>query len=154
MTAREFFQDVAKAVAEHREAELALLYGPPRRPGAPGGGGVSSPVEARVESNEKAREVMAATEEVIGRGLRRIEELRAVFGESRAEAVELHYIDLVPWDDVAAEMGVGRATVFRWCDLMFDWIDSYGWARLALGVGTADDSAEYRPALEGETPKC
>ena len=96
MTAREYFEDVARAVREHRDAELLLEFGPESGPDGCGGADPSAggPVVSRFASDERAREVMRATEETIGEALRRIEELRRVFSR-KADAVELRYVDQV-----------------------------------------------------------
>lgn len=126
-TAREYFEDVAEAVRQHRQAELILAFGPPRRSGA--GAGISDPVAARAASDESARATMDATEQRIGEGLRRIGELRRIFARM-ADVVEMHYVDLMPWGDVADEIGIGERTAKRWCGNVFAYIDSVGWAHL------------------------
>lgn len=90
-------------------------------------------------SDEDAREAMSVTEEVIGEGLRRVAEIREMFGDSRADAVERHYVDLAPWADVAAELCVSKRTVLRWVDVVFDWVDAHGWAHLSMCEGFAED---------------
>lgn len=137
--ARDYFEDVSRAVREHRRAELLLEFGP--EPGAGGGPcdpSAGGPVVARLVSDEMARESMRATEAAIGEALGRIEELRRIFSR-KADAVELHYVDLLPWDAVAERLGRSRRTAIAWRDEMFDWIDSIGWARLRGGVGFAED---------------
>lgn len=126
-TAREYFEDVAEAVRQHRQAELILAFGPPRRGGA--GAGISDPVAARAASDESARATMDATEQRIGEGLRRIGELRRIFARM-ADVVEMHYVDLMPWGDVADEIGISRVTVIRWNNNIMDFIDQTGWAHL------------------------
>lgn len=126
-TAREYFEDVADAVRQHRQAELILAFGPPRRGGA--GAGISDPVAARAASDESARATMDATEQRIGEGLRRIGELRRIFARM-ADVVEMHYVDLMPWGDVADEIGISRVTVIRWNNNIMDFIDQTGWAHL------------------------
>lgn len=139
VSAREYFEDVSRAVREHRDAELLLTYGPPSGADGCGGADPSSggPVMARVVSDETAREVMRATEQTIGEALRRIEELRRVFSR-KADAVELRYVDLMAWRDAALELGVSERTARLWCAQMFDWVDSLGWARLRSGRGVAE----------------
>lgn len=138
MDAREFFEDVADASWQHREAETLLLFGQPRRPAPRCSGGMGDPVGSRFESDEEARAIMEATEERIGEGLRRIAELRRIYAR-KADVLELHYVDLMPWADVAREMGIARSTAIRWRGELFDWVDSFGWARLREGKGVAMD---------------
>ena len=134
-TAREFFEAVAEAVRDHRAAELILAYGRPRIQGV-GRSGMSNPVEARFESDEAAREVMAATEEIIGEGLKRIEEIR-LKAEYTADIIDMHYIDLLTWHQIIDVLNDGRGeeefkerTIKRWCSNIFAAIDEKGWAWL------------------------
>ena len=135
MTAREFFEAVAEAVREHRQAELTLEFG--AQSGSGGGGDGDGPVWARVASNADAREKMGRTEGIIGEGLRYIEGLRRVFSR-KADVIEMRYVDLLPWDAIAGELGVTRMTANRWMHEMFDWVDSVGWAHVADGSGVAE----------------
>ena len=138
MTAREYFEAVARAVREHRDAEVLLQFGPARSGTAGGGGDPRSggPVAARFASDELAREVMASTEAVVGEALALLEGLIDLFGP-KALAVELHYLDGLRWADVAAELDVGESTARLWCAQVFDFVDSAGWARAREGVGMA-----------------
>ena len=139
MTAREYFEGVSDAVRSHRRAELALAFGP--EPSGFGGGPADpasgGPTASRALANERARSEMEQAERAIGEGLARIEELRRIFSR-KADAVELRYVDLLPWAQVAEELGVDKRTAMRWRDELFDWVDSFGWARLRLGMGTAE----------------
>lgn len=139
MTALEYFEDVSRAVREHREAELTLTFGPartgaPRGPSSPSSGG---PTVSRFLSDERAREVLRSTEATIGEALGRIGGLRIIFSR-KADVLELHYVDLVPWDGVASSLRVSRATAMRWRDELLDWVDTAGWARTREGVGFAE----------------
>lgn len=80
---------------------------------------------------------MRATEATIGEALGRIAGLRLIFSR-KADALELHYVDLMPWEGVAAELGVSRSTAMRWRDELADWVDSFGWARAREGFGAAE----------------
>lgn len=137
MSAREYFESVADAVRRHRDAELILTFGMPRPRTIGGSGFGDGPVVSRVVSNERALETMRTTEDVIGEGLRYIAGLRRVFA-SKADVLERHYIDLLPWADVAAEIGRDSRTVMRWRDELCDWCDAVGWAHVADGTGTAE----------------
>lgn len=137
VSAREYFEQVADAVRRHRDAELVLAFGAPRPRTIGGSGFGDGPVVARVISDERALGEMRATEEIIGEALRYIEGLRRVYCR-KADAMEMHYIDLMPWADVADEMGRDARTVMRWRDELCDWCDSVGWAHVADGTGTAE----------------
>ncbi len=154
MTAREYFEGLSDAVRRHRRAELLLEYGPARPACPAGGGSVEGPTMARAASNEAARRAMERAEEEIGEGLERIEWLRRIFSR-KADAIELRYVDLMPWHRVAEEIGVDSRTARRWHDELLDWVDSFGWARVRLGVGIAEDSAAYgRTPVDGAPSEC
>ena len=135
VTAREYLEGVASDVRAHRRAELLLTFGPASG-GMRGGSGLTDPVQARFESDERARAAMARTEETIGEALARIDGLRTLFGR-KADVLEMRYIDLAAWDEIAAELGVDKRKAHRWHDMVCDWVDSFGWARASRGYGTA-----------------
>ena len=136
--AREFFEGVADAVRRHREAELILQFGSPSGAKVGSGGGYGDgPVVARIMSDERALGVLRETERVIGDGLRYIAGLRLVWSR-KADVIEMHYVDLMPWADVAAELHIDRRTAMRWRDDLFAWCDLVGWAHVAAGMGNAE----------------
>lgn len=136
MDAREYFAEVERAVRDHRAAELILAYGEPRR----GDGGRSSlpgnPTARAAESAARAKATLARTEAVIGEALGRIEGLRLVVGR-HAEVLEMRHVDLMAWADIADELGVTTRTARNWRDTALDWVDSFGWAHVVSGIGTA-----------------
>lgn len=129
-TAREYFEDVAEAVRQHRQAELILAFGQPRA-GDPGGSGCYAvdPVFSRLLSDDAARETMAATEEIIGDGLRVIEGLRRVY-PGMAEVLELRYIDLLSWRETADAMHASVSSVRYYQDVIYRFVDTVGFARI------------------------
>ena len=138
MDAREYFEAVSQAVRQHRAAELVLQFGEPRS----GSGGVSSsavsdPTARAAEAAARAKRTMADTEEVIGGALARIDGLRMVVGR-RADVLEMRYIDLMAWPEIAEGLGVSPSTARRWHDVACDWADAHGWAHVAEGVGGAE----------------
>lgn len=135
--AREYFESVADAVRRHRDAELVLAFGRPAHVKVGGRSMGDGPVWARVVSDERALAEMRETEHVIGEALRYVEGLRRVFSR-KADVIELHYIDLMSWADVAAEMGRTRQTCMAWRDQLLDWCDMVGWAHVAAGTGVAE----------------
>lgn len=142
MTAREFFDQVSAAVRDGREAAMLLEYG--CGGGCSGGGQVrrsepSDPVQARFDADEAARERLESARGTVADGLRVVAGLRRVYAR-KADAVELRYIRLMPWQDVADAMGIGRRTAIAWADQLLDWVDCVGVARAALGSGIAQDS--------------
>ena len=92
--------------------------------------------QRRCPGDERARAAMARTEETIGEALARIDGLRTLFGR-KADVLEMRYIDLAAWDEIAAELGVDKRKAHRWHDMVCDWVDSFGWARASRGYGTA-----------------
>lgn len=142
MTAREFFDQVSAAVRDGREAAMLLEYG--CGGGGSGGGPVrrsepSDPVKARFDADEAARARLESARGTVADGLRVVAGLRRVYAR-KADAVELRYIRLMPWQDVADAMGIGRRTAIAWADQLLDWVDCVGVARAALGSGIAQDS--------------
>lgn len=140
ITAMDYFEAASAAAREMREAELVLQFGPDAC-GASGGAGDPSsggPTFARFVSDEQARATIDACGRTVGEARKRCAELRLIFSR-KADAVELHYVDLMPWEEVAAELRVSRRTAIAWRDQMFEWVDSLGWAHLRSGVGSAED---------------
>lgn len=140
MTAEEYFDGVADAVRARREAELLLEFGTARAGSCPGRADPSAggPTFAEAAASEEARARIAEAERAVGEGLRVIAGLRLVYSR-KADVLELRYVDLLPWDGVAAELGVARRTCMRWRDELLDWVDAVGFARAALGVGFAGE---------------
>ena len=130
MTASEYFAALADAVREHRKAELLLTFGQPRGGDTVGGSAsVSDPVLARAIYDEAARAILEATEDVIGDGLRVIANLRRIY-PGMAEVLELKYIDLLTWAQVADELNIGASTARLYQSLIFKFVDSVGLARI------------------------
>ncbi len=137
MTAREYFAGVEREAKAHRRAELLLEFGPPTG-GARGGKGPADPVQARFESDQRARAELERTGAAIGEALERIEAIRGLFGR-KADVLEMRYIDLLAWDEIAHEFAVSIRTAYNWRNVLCDWADSFGWARAMSGSGTAQE---------------
>lgn len=138
MTAREYFDAVAHAARELRAAQLVVEFGPARgegggRPDPSSGGPTAAQAAAVIEAQER----IDACTDTIGDALALIEGLRLVYSR-KADAVEMRYVDLMPWDGVAAELGVTERTARRWRDELFEWVDAVGFARAKAGVGFAE----------------
>lgn len=136
MDAAAYFAQVEAAVRAHRNAELVAAFGEPRHEGAARGSTPGDPTARAAEARARALETLRETEAVIGEALRRIECLRLVVGD-RARVLELRHVDLMPWEDVAAELGVSVSTARRWHDVACEWADAFGWAHVASATGTA-----------------
>ena len=61
---------------------------------------------------------------LIGESLAMIESLRKVFTRN-ADVLELYYIELRTWAEIAEDMHVADITVRRWRDELFEWLDQY-----------------------------
>lgn len=78
----------------------------------------------------RASEMLASVEakrdaalESIGEALAIIEGARRAMG-SKADAVELYYIDVLEWDAVAQELGVSERTARYWANDVFAMLDA------------------------------
>lgn len=130
MTASEYFAALADAVREHRKAELLLAFGQPRGGDTVGGSAsVSDPVLARAISDDAARAILEATEDVIGDGLRVIANLRRIY-PGMAEVLELRYIDLLSWRETADAMHASVSSVRYYQDVIYKFVDAVGFARI------------------------
>lgn len=142
MDAREWFDDVRRAAIAlgPAEAELAALYGP----GSPAGVGVRSGsagdggMLAKAMSASRLRDEVAELEHVVGAALKVVAGVRAGMGERYADALELRYIDAMPWDEVAERIGCKRRRAMELRDIACDWVDSVGMACVAGGYGDGD----------------
>lgn len=149
MTAREYFDGVRDAVRRRREAELFVEFDgddwrPPRAPGV----GVGDPTanaavyraDVLAERLDEARREIESCEEVIGGALELIAGIGAALGgrgAPYADVLELYYIDLMTWGDVANELGCSD----RYCRMLrnvaLDWVDAVGLPRARGGEGIA-----------------
>lgn len=78
----------------------------------------------------RATEMLASVEakrdaalESIGEALAIVEGARRAMG-SKADAVELYYIDVLEWDAVAQELGVSERTARYWANDVFAMLDA------------------------------
>lgn len=92
-----------------------------------GANGVGDPVFGTIV---RASEMLASVEakrdaalESIGEALAIIEGARRAMG-SKADAVELYYIDVLEWDAVAQELGVSERTARYWASDVFAMLDA------------------------------
>lgn len=136
MDAAAYFRAVEDAVRARRRAELVLAYGEPRAQGGARGSSPGDPTARAAESLARARASLADADAAIAEAMRRIECLRLVVGD-RARVLELRHVRLMPWEDVAAELGVSVSTARRWHDVACEWADAFGWAHVSSATGAA-----------------
>lgn len=132
VTAREYFERVRRdSVALQgylREIDALKDELPPTTSGILGPRGMASDPTAaavmrRQEMLARAESGRDAALVSIGEALAVIEGVRRVLTR-KADAVELYYIDLMPWAQVAQELGIGESTARMWRDDAFRWLDS------------------------------
>ena len=130
-TAREYFNRVRRdSVALQgylREIEALKDGIVPSGETMRGAKGAGDPVFGTIV---RASEMLASVEakrdaalESIGEALAIIEGARRAMG-SKADAVELYYIDALEWDAVAQELGVSERTARYWANDVFAMLDA------------------------------
>ena len=130
-TAREYFNRVRRdSVALQgylREIEALKDGIVPSGETMRGAKGAGDPVFGTIV---RASEMLASVEakrdaalESIGEALAIIEGARRAMG-SKADAVELYYIDVLEWDAVAQELGVSERTARYWASDVFVMLDA------------------------------
>ena len=149
MTAREFFESAASA-QRRIDGRLAAIRAMREREGARAqsyeaigrGSGASDPmaaVAARIDAEAEAeREMAQLSSEVesardVCRGVRAANPSHPLWGD----ALELHYIELLGWDDAARYLGVTGEGLRRAAYAALDWIDMVGIAAAREGCGQA-----------------
>ena len=117
------------------------------------GGDVSNPVEselmARARMLDRLRESRDAALDAIGDALVVLEGVRAALGDSKADAVELHYIDCETWERVAAALGVSLITCKRWRSQAFEWLESQPMAYVVGLRGLQPSVVSVEPTTNG-----
>lgn len=150
MTAREFFE-AARAAQRHIDGRLAAIRAMREResvrsPGYDAVGrsfGSSDPMaaaDALVDAEEAARSELAAYEREVAdaravcRGIRAANPTHPLWGN----AVELHYLDLMGWDEAGRYVGASGESMRRAAYAALDWVDAVGIARARDGMGQAE----------------
>lgn len=140
--AAEFFADVSRAAAEVGRLWAVIESGGESALSGGGGGGAAKAVSdptagkacAMLAAVEAARERLPAAEALVGEGLAVIAGVKGRLGQAYGAVLELRYVDGLTWEDVASEMGAGRATCFRWHGVALDYVDSVGLDRARQGA--------------------
>lgn len=130
MTALEYFRALAEAVKAHRDAELVAQYGRPRVAGGGGGSAPGDPTARAAAETLEAQADMARAQEVIGDGLRVIEGVRRTLGEDYGDALEMRFVDLMSYRDMAREASCSHQTALNRVGVGLDWTDRWGVAWL------------------------
>lgn len=130
---RRFFAEVRHAVGRldavrHELADVADML---PTSGSGHGSGISKPTEARAlwlvcEAPAMAQRLEAERERleaVIGCGLVLCQMVRDGLGDVYAEVMEAHYVDCMPWADVAESVGYSVPHAKRLGGVACDWID-------------------------------
>lgn len=149
ITAREYFE-AARSAQRQIDGRLAALRSMMSREGVRGqsyeaighGSGVSDPMRAtdeRMDAETRARTELASCE-------REVEDAREVCRGVRAanpshplwgDALELHYVELMPWDEIGRYLGLSGSGVRQASRAALDWIDMVGIAAAREGCGQA-----------------
>ncbi len=149
MTAREYFE-AARAAQRHIDGRIAAIRAMRAREGVRAQGydaigrssGASDPTaatDARMDAEARAVSELAACEaEVEGaravcRGVRAANPLHPLWGD----ALELHYLELMKWDEAGRYCGVTGEAMRRAAYAALDWVDLVGIARAREGMGQA-----------------
>ena len=149
MTAREYFES-ARSAQRHIDGRLAAIQAMRAREGVRAQGyeaigrssGVSDPMrgtDARMDAEASAREELAAYE-------REVAAARAVCrGMTRAnphlvwgELIELHYIELMSWAEVATALSMSPSTARSQASAALDWVERHGVAAVREWPASAD----------------
>lgn len=149
MTSREFFEG-ARSSQRRIDGRLAAIKMMRAREGVRAqtyesigrGVGTSDPMretDARIDAEEAARLELSALEAEVAdarsvcRGIRAANPSHPVWGD----ALELHYIELLTWDDAARYLGMTGSGVRRAAYAALDWVDMVGIAAAREGCGQA-----------------
>ena len=134
MSAADYFDGVRRAAVEVERCQRLineLRDGDiPRHSsdGPHGKGAYSDPTAdtyaAMVSMMDGAIRRRDACQELIGEALVIIDGLRRVY-DRMAEVMELYYVDLKTWDEIADELHVSNRTVRRWRDVQLSWLDDH-----------------------------
>lgn len=134
MSAYDYFADVRKASAKVEQCQRIIneLKGgsipPALMDGGHGSGDHSDPTAAAffrsvylMDQSTRQRDVCTV---IIGEALQLIAALRTTFGD-KADVLELYYIDLCTWRDIAERFGIAESTARMWRDDLFLHIDTH-----------------------------
>ena len=149
MTAREFFES-ARSAQRRIDGRLAAIRSMREREGVRAqsyeaigrGSGASDPmrtVDSRMDMEARARAELAACEAEVAdaravcAGVRAANPSNPLWGDS----LELHYIELMTWDEAGRYVGVTGEGMRRASYAALDWIDCVGIAAAREGCGQA-----------------
>lgn len=149
ITAREYFEQ-ARADQRRIDAVLARIRSMAAREGVRAqsyeaigrGSGASDPMrltDARMDAEAAARSELAGYEEGVAdaravcAGVRRANPSHPLW----ADSLELHYIELMGWDEIGRYLGCTGGAVRKASYAALEWVDSVGIAAAREGMGQA-----------------
>ena len=148
MTAREYFEGVRAcqraidrrlaviASMRRREAVRAQSYEAVGR--SPGARDAMAATDARIDAEAAAAADLADMRREVEGGRELCRGVRAAHGTTRwADALELHYIEDMPWTQTASVLGVSERQAQLDVSCALDWVDSVGIAAARSGMGQA-----------------
>lgn len=106
------------------------------------GSGASDPMrmtDSRMDAEREAKRELSQYEDAV-------EDARSVCSGVRAanpghplwgDSLELHYIELMGWDEIGRYLGLSGSGVRQACRAALDWVDSVGIASAREGCGQA-----------------
>ena len=149
LTARELFESAASAqrridgrlaaIRAMREREGVRAQGYEAVGRGTGHGDPMRATDARIDAEAAARDELAALEAEVEsarelcRGVRIANPSHALWGD----ALELHYVELMTWDEAGRYVGATGEGMRRAAYAALDWIDAVGVARAREGMGQA-----------------
>lgn len=149
MTSREYFES-ARSAQRLIAGRIAAIRSMRSREGLRGqsfeavplSGAARDPMRAtdsRIDAERDAlRELDSYRRDVVDArrvcaGIRLANPLHPLWGDS----IELHYLELMGWDEIGRRLGISASCVRYNCRQALDWVDSVGIARAREGVGAA-----------------
>lgn len=142
--AREYFEHVSTLPRRIEEVNAAIVEGGEGlrpRPRHGGHSGPHDPTAARaighMEAVERLEFELESMQAEIAEAHRVCVGVSRAMGDNYGSVLEMYYIDLLTWDEVAAELGAAKRTCIRWRDVACDWVDAVGIPRAKAGQGFA-----------------
>ena len=140
--AREYFAHIATLPRRIEDVNSAIVEGGEGlRPRTGTASGPHDPTAARaiwhMEAIERLECELEWMQAEIAEAHRVCVGVSLAMGDNYGSALEMHYIDLLTWDEVAAELGAAKRTCIRWRDVACDWVDAVGIRRAMAGRGFA-----------------
>lgn len=143
MNAKERFERTRKAITRLDEIKLLIMYGCDdwKPPDVPNRHQTSDPTALQAiyrvdELGEKLAALRfeeAELESFIGETLAILHAVNTGFGEIYALLLERRYVDGQTWQEIYDDTGIKKSKGHYLLNIVFDWIDSVGMARILGG---------------------